>query len=124
MGDSPRSRRRPRLILLAACAAVALLVSACFDEGTPTSFDDTVETNFLSGCELAAEADPGISPVAQRYCVCAYERVRAEISFDDFKNLDDDVKDDPDRISDDDEESTAAHLTAIFADCRATHGRN
>ena len=123
MGDSPRSRRRPRLILLASCAAVALLLTACFDEGHPTSFDDTVETNFLNGCELAAEADPQIRPVAPRYCVCAYERVRAEMSFEDFKSLDDDVRDEPDRISNDDEESAAAQLTAIFNDCRATHAR-
>ncbi|MCY3663251.1 MAG: hypothetical protein OXH28_10620 [bacterium] len=123
MGDSPRSRRRPRLILLAACAAVALLLAACFDEGAPTSFDDTVEANFLNGCELAAEADPQISPVALRYCGCAYDRVRTEISFDDFKQLDDDVKDDPDKIIDDDEESAAARLAAIFADCRAANTR-
>lgn len=123
MGDSPRSRRSPRLILLGVCSAVALLLSGCFDEGHPTSFDDTVESNFLDGCEVAAEADPAISPVAQRYCVCAYERVRAEISFEDFKSLDDDVRDDPDKISDEDEESAAAHLAAIFNDCRATHSR-
>ncbi|MDE0653375.1 MAG: hypothetical protein OXI26_06960 [bacterium] len=123
MGDSPRSRRRPRFILLASCAAVALLLTACFDEGHPTSFDDTVEENFLTGCEVAAEADPQISPVAPRYCVCAYERVRAEIAFEDFKSLDDDVRDDPNKVGNDDEESTAAQLTAIFADCRATHAR-
>ena len=124
MDRSPRGVRGPRLALLGACAAVVLLLAACFDEGTPTSFDDTVETNFLDGCEVAAGDDPAIRPVAQRYCVCAYERVRAEISFEDFKSLDDDVRDDPDRISDDDEESVAAHLTAIFNDCRATHARS
>ena len=102
---------------------MALLLAACFDEGHPTSFDDTVETNFLNGCEVAAEADPAISPVAQRYCICAYERVRAEISFEDYKSLDDDVRDDPDKIINDDEESAAAHLNAIFADCRTIHGR-
>ena len=116
--------RGSRLALLGACAAVVLLLAACFDEGAPTSFDDTVESNFLSGCEVAAQDDPAIRPVAQRYCVCAYERVRAEIGFEEFKSLDDEVRDDPDRISDDDEESAAAQLTAIFADCRATHGRN
>jgi len=123
MGDSRRSRRRPRIILLACCAGVALLLAACFDEGAPTSFDDTVEANFLDGCELAAEADPQISPVAPRYCGCAYDRVRTEMSFEDFKTLDDDVKDDPDNIIDDDEESAAARLAAIFADCRETHRR-
>ena len=102
---------------------MALLLAACFDEGAPTSFDDTVEANFLNGCELAAEGDPQISPVAPRYCGCAYDRVRTEISFDDFKQLDDDVKDDPDKIIDGDEESAAARLAAIFADCRAANIR-
>ena len=125
MDRSGRGVRGPRLALLGACAAVVLLLAACSEGGEPTSFDDTVQTNFLSGCEVAAEADPGISPVAQRYCVCAYERVRAEISFDDFKNLDDDVRDDPEKIRDDadDAESTDARLAAIFADCRAIHAR-
>ena len=105
---------------------MALLLAACFDEGAPTSYDDTVETNFLEGCELAAEGDPAIRPVAPRYCACAWERLRTgeEISFEDFKGLDDDVKDDPDKIRTDEEDSTGAVLTAIFADCRAIHGRS
>ena len=125
MGDSPRSRRRPRLILLASCAAVALLLTACFDEGHPTSYDDTVQDNFLSGCEVAAAADNEISPVSQRYCTCAWNRLTQEVEFEDFKNLDDDVKDDPDKITgdSDDEDSAGATLTAIFADCRAQNTR-
>ncbi len=123
MGDSTRNRRRSRFLLLGACAAVVLLVTACGEGGEPTSFDDTVEENFISGCEVAAEADPAIRPVAQRYCACAYDSVRTEISFDDFKQLDDDVKDDPDKIRAEEEDSTGAALTAIFADCRAIHGR-
>ena len=102
---------------------MALLLAACFDEGAPTSFDDTVETNFMNGCELAAATDAQISPVAPRYCACAYDRVRTEISFEDFKQLDDDVKDDADNIIDEDEESAAARLAAIFADCRAANTR-
>ena len=102
---------------------MALLLTACFDEGHPTSYDDTVEDNFMRGCEVAAQADPAISPVAQKYCGCAYTRLVDEIEFDDFKSLDDDVRDDPDKIRADAEDSTGAALTAIFADCRAAHGR-
>ncbi len=123
MGDSPRSRRGTRFLLLAACAAVVLLVSACTDEGDPTSYDATVEENFLRGCEVAAEADPAIRPVAPRYCGCAWNRLIAEIDFEEFKKLDDDVKDDPNKIRTDEEDSTGAQLTEIFADCRAQHGR-
>ena len=109
---------------MVACAAAVLLLAACSEGGEPTSYDDTVETNFLEGCELAAEGDPAIRPVAPRYCVCTYDRVRAEIPFDAFKGLDDDVKDDPDKIRTDEADSTGAQLTAIFADCRAIHGRS
>ena len=123
MDRSGRGVRRPRLALLGMCAALALLLTACFDEGAPTSFDDTVESNFMNGCELAAETDAQISPVAPRYCACAYDRVRTEISFEDFKQLDDDVKDDADNIIDEDEESAAARLATIFADCRAANIR-
>ena len=111
-------------MLAGVCAAAALLLAACGDSGEPTSYDDTVETNFLAGCEVAAEADTAIRPVAGRYCGCAYERLVAEISFEDFKSLDDDVRDHPDRISNDDEESTAARLSAIFSECRETHRRD
>ncbi len=124
MGESPRNRRRTRFLLLAACAAVVLLVAACGDSGEPTSYDDTVEDNFMRGCEVAAEADPAIRPVAPKYCGCAYERLVTEIDFDDFKKLDDDVKDDPDKIRAEEEDSTGAALTVIFADCRAIHGRS
>ena len=123
MGDSPRSRRRPRFLLLGACVAVVVLLAACGESGEPTSYDDTVEGNFIRGCEVAAEADAAIRPVAPKYCACAYERLVAEIPFDDFKSLDDDVKDDPDKIRAGEEDSTGAALTAIFADCRAIHGR-
>ena len=123
MGDSPRSRRRSRFLLLAACAAVALLVAACGETGEPTSYDDTVEENFMRGCEVAAETDPAIRPVAPKYCGCAWNRLITEIDFDDFKKLDDDVKDDADKIRADEEDSTGAALTAIFVDCRAEHGR-
>ncbi|MCY4102360.1 MAG: hypothetical protein OXG55_03710 [bacterium] len=116
--------RGPRLALVGVCAAMVLLLAACGEGGEPTSFDDTVETNFISGCELAAETDPRISPVAPRYCACAYDRVRTEISFEDFKQLDDDVKDDAGNIIDEDAESTAARLSAIFADCRAANTRS
>ena len=115
--------RGPRLALLGVCAAAVLLLAACGNSGEPTSYDDTVEENFTSGCEVAAQADSDIRPVAPRYCACAYERLVAEISFDDFKKLDDDVKDDADKIRADEEDSTGAQLTAIFADCRQIHGR-
>ena len=123
MGDSPRSRRRPRFLLLGACVAIVVLLAACGESGEPTSYDDTVEDNFTRGCEVAAEADVAIRPVAPKYCACAYERLVAEIPFDDFKSLDDDVKDDPNKIRAGEEDSTGAALTAIFADCRAIHGR-
>ena len=100
-----------------------VLLAACGDSGEPTSYDDTVEDNFTRGCEVAAEADPAIRPVAPRYCACAWDRLIAEITFDDFKSLDDDVKDDAAKIRADEADSTGAALTAIFADCRATHGR-
>ena len=123
MDGSGRRSRRSLPALLGFCAAAALLLSACVDPGDPTSYDDTVEANFTSGCEVAAEADPAIRPVAKRYCVCAYERLVTEIAFEDFRQLDEDVRDDPDNIRDDDEDSTAARLNAIFADCRALHSR-
>ena len=123
MGESPRGRRRSRLQLLAACAAIALVVSACTNTGEPTSYDDTVEENFLNGCEIAAEADPAIRPVAQRYCACAWEGLITKIEFDDYKKLDDDINEDPNRIRSSDEDSTASVFTAIFVDCRADNTR-
>ena len=125
MADPPRRLRRRWLSLLVACVAVVVLLAACSEGGEPTSYDDTVEENFTRGCEVAAASDPAISPVAQKYCDCAYGRLVAEISFEDFKSLDDDVEEDPEKIrsDDDDEGSAAARLTAIFEDCRTTHGR-
>ena len=111
-------------MLLGACVATVALLAACGNSGEPTSYDDTVEDNFMRGCEVAAGADSKISPVAPKYCACAHTRLVAEIDFDDFKKLDDDVKDDPDKIRADEDDSTGAALTAIFANCRAEHVRN
>ncbi len=124
MDRSARGERGPKLVLLVLCAAALLLLAACVDEGTPTSYDNTVETNFIDGCKRAALDDAAISPVAPRYCGCAWERLITEVSFEDFKNLDDEVKDDPDKISNVDPESTATQLRAIFADCRVIHTRS
>ena len=136
MHCSRRGRRRPLFLLLTACAALVVLLAACGSSGEPTSYDDkvepdgipTVEENFMDGCEVAAKADPAISPAAKQYCACAWDRVRKEISFEDFKKLDDDVRDDPEKIrgDSDDEDSTGAGpaLTAIMADCRTQYSRS
>ena len=127
MRCSRHNLRSPRILLVTVCAAAVVLLAACGSSGEPTSYTDTdtVETNFTNGCEKAAEADPAIRPAAEQYCACAYSRLVTEISFDDFKQLDDDVKDDPEKIrgGDDDEDSTATTLNAIFDDCRAAHAR-
>ena len=130
MRCSRRNLRSPRILLVTVCAAAVVILAACGSSGEPTSYDGTVETNFTAGCEKAAEADAEIRPAARQYCACAWSRLidRDGISFEDFKKLDDDVKDDPEKIrgsadDEDDEDSTAATLNAIFNDCRATHAR-
>lgn len=89
--DSPMSRR-----LLLVTVGLALFAAACTSEGLPNSYEDQDERaqkQFVAACE-AALADEDSNNDAE-FCRCAFHTVAAELSFAEFLELDERLKDDP-----------------------------
>ncbi len=82
--------------LLSMILGLALLGAACTSEGLPGSYEDQdgrAEKQFVAACEAAlAEEDEDNGP---DYCQCAFYTVAAELSYTEFLELDDRLKDDP-----------------------------
>ncbi len=71
---------------MAVAVSLALLLGACTGRPpTPTGYGDTTRSNFTTGCERFAAGD-GISD-PQSYCRCAYDAVVRDVPFDEFKDI-------------------------------------
>ncbi|MDE0117701.1 MAG: hypothetical protein OXT07_13935 [bacterium] len=106
---------KPRL--LAVMAALFLLVAACGSSGAPTSYTDNpadfeipelgileenvgqAERNYRTGCWEAGKEQPERLDERLReeanlaaVCKCGFDRIRDELTFDEFKELDDDLR--------------------------------
>ncbi|WP_419850700.1 hypothetical protein [Candidatus Poriferisocius sp.] len=94
--------------LLAIVAALILIAAACGNSGAPTSWDDNPaeykgvpdvgqpERNFRTGCEeegkdnLDAQVQENLADV----CKCGFDGIREALTFEEFKDLDDDLRSD------------------------------
>jgi hypothetical protein len=83
-----------RLLLLT--LGLAFLAAACTSEGLPNSYedqDDRAEKQIVAACEDAlVDEDSDNGP---EFCQCAFHTVAAELSFTEFLELDERLKDDP-----------------------------
>lgn len=94
--------QRPRSLLAASLVAVALLATACGSSNDPTTWEEAeaqdgfpVRENFLDACLDANTGQQGMSAEeADSYCDCAFVDVREALSFDEFEQLDDDLRED------------------------------
>jgi len=86
--------------LLFVILGLAFFGAACTSEGLPSSYeeqDGRAETQFIDACK-AALADSG-EDNAPDYCQCAFDTVAAELTYDEFLDLDDRLKDDPGNLT-------------------------
>lgn len=86
--------RRLRLLIV----AIGIFLAACTSEGTPGSFQDQnnrAERQFISACEAAQEGDEEASD----FCQCAFYTAAAELGFEAFLELDEQLQDDPASLS-------------------------
>ena len=83
-----------RLLLLT--LGLAFFAAACTSEGLPSSYedqDDRAQKQFVAACKdvlVDEESDSG-----PEFCQCAFHTVAAELSFTEFHELDERLKDDP-----------------------------
>ena len=93
---------------------MAGVAAGCGNSGEPTSFDETVEANYVDACKRQAEEDRIARGYdVQRICECAWVRVKSEVSFEDFRELDSRLRGDPSQIN----EGTGATLKQIMTNC-------
>jgi hypothetical protein len=81
--------RRPVRHLIAAALAVAT-VAGCADD--PKADRLATEEAFLATCA------PGRTPIEERVCRCAFDKVTADLSATELERLDRNLRDDPDTV--------------------------
>lgn len=121
-----------RRVSVSLVAAVLLLaISGCGNSANPENWEEAeakgaVEVNFIEACHQANEqssGNPMNAATAERYCRCAYNGLRNEFTFAEFKALDDALRADPNPSDLDDEgdENTEANwddkAEQILRDC-------
>ena len=88
-------RRLPHILFL-----LALTATACTSEGLPGNYADQeqrTEKQFVAGCEESFEGQDESDPTS--YCQCAFYTIAAELTFDEFNELDNRLREDPGFLS-------------------------
>ena len=109
-------------------ALVLAIATACASSGHPTAYDDqidpetglsNVEANWLEGCQVGFSEE--LAENANAVCACSYNRIKTDIAFADFVELNDRLQSDPLALSDRaaEESSIEAQLVDIVKDCIA-----
>ena len=92
--------------LPALVAALLLVAAACGNSGAPTSYTDNpahyrgepnvgqAERNFRDGCEETGsdDLDEQVEQDLAEVCECGFNRIREALVFEEFKQLDDDLR--------------------------------
>lgn len=84
---------------------LALFASACASEGLPNSYSDQdsrAENQFVEACKASLEGTDQAD--VDDYCQCAFFTVASTLSFAEFIELDNKLKDDPGNLSQPDRE--------------------
>ena len=111
-------------------AFVVLVAAACSSDGFPESFADqideetglsNVEQNWLDGCTVGL-ADSDLAQDANSVCECSFRTLSAPggIAFDDFIELNNDLRGDPTQLSSESPTPAQQRLTEIVRSCIAS----
>jgi hypothetical protein len=102
------------LLVLGALVLAGLVVGGILflrddDPAPPTEYDARIEDDFMATCTTDAES-LGFSRAGD-YCRCAYDRIREDIPFDRFLEIDAALAEDPSAVPDDvDRPRTSCYL--------------
>ena len=127
-GSETQRRSRSQLLLLPCLAiAVMLVAAACGGSGAPTGFGEdeggkTVKENFIKGCDRAVQ-DSELSVRATEVCQCTYDNIVREsqtsegITFEDFDEVDDDLREDINKLSEPTNDRVITKIREYMRDC-------
>jgi hypothetical protein len=98
-----RTGRRSRLRVAGVALALAAVVAGCSTpSNNPTDYDDTTKSNYVQGCTQDAVIGTSTTVLgeglSQETCECAYDWIVQNVPFDEFKDLDDQLADDPNAV--------------------------
>ncbi len=113
------SNLRKILAGLAVLVLGGMLLAGCGGSGEPEEYNATVEENYVRGCEISIdESNPQIGD-AIAVCQCAYEKIKRGVEFEDFKELDDELREDIEALSNDipDSDNTVGLIRGYIRDC-------
>lgn len=82
--------RRSRIAL--ALTGLLVVLAGCSTPGKVKDYNDTVAANFIDKCVEANDAKDTEAAARER-CTCWYDKIKAKYSFEDFKRLDNNLKD-------------------------------
>ena len=117
----PKSRTTNRaLAILLALVALALLMAGCGDSGEPEEYNATVEENYVKGCELAIDESTRLTATKNDVCKCAYEEIKANITFEEFKRVDDKLRENINEL-DNQKDDTIIDIRKYVKDCIDAH---
>lgn len=83
--------------LLLFLTGLALFAAACTSEGVPSSYADQdrrAEKQFVAACEGALEGEQ-----EDGFCQCAFYTFASQLTFEEFLELDNDLKENPESLS-------------------------
>lgn len=90
--------RRSRFTVPAAGLVLCLgLLAGCAGQRTPTSYTQSVENNFLSGCVSTAKQDKTIASPTD-FCNCAFKAIKKDVPFGDFKRANSKLTENPGKL--------------------------
>jgi hypothetical protein len=122
--------RRVRRFLraLAVIAMVVIVAAACSSDGFPVGYDDqidpetqlsNVEANWMEGCQPSLTDE--LADSATTICQCSFDRIKAQIPFEDFVEANDRLADNPEILAnlEADTNATERQIVEIVRDCIA-----
>ncbi|MCY3967152.1 MAG: hypothetical protein OXE93_06440 [bacterium] len=95
-----------KIRLITLLGVLVLLLAACANSGAPTSYSDQLaeyqgepnvslaERNYREGCEQsgADDIEQRVKDNIVEVCKCSYDGIRENLTFEEFKDLDDDLR--------------------------------
>jgi hypothetical protein len=92
------ARRSSRL--LAAVVAAAAVLAGCTTQSTPSSYNENVRADFVSGCRSVRQDAGDPEDEATELCTRVYEEITNEVPFEQFKDDNEELQDDPAALPD------------------------
>ena len=116
-------RRKSSLAAVAMLVLMGLFLASCGGSGEPTEYNQTVEDNYVKGCEVSIDESDSLSGDARAVCQCAYDEIEANIDFEDFKSVDDALRGNIDALDRAGDDENVDKIRGYVRDCITQNSR-